>query len=351
MHCFDNNYVIPAGVSIYSMLQNANSDYQYELYVLHSDITSENIKKLTEIVRCFKNASIQFIDLQDKFGDLFENTIIKGHYTKEMFYKFLAPSIFPQLEKIIITDVDVVFLGDISIEFERFNVEDDYLLAAANGDIVGNFLDEFKKETYGKDFSEEEIKKLNYSAGYYIFNLNKMRGDNSYNKFINCAYKNAYRLKQPEQDVISLVCYPKIKTLPLNTVVCTYLWEFYKDEMSFENNLFYSGEEIKMAMKYPLQLHYAGSVKPWNNITSIKSEIWYEYLAKTIFWSEFSDKLVFEKKKYKYKIYIFKVIPVFLVEKIERNWYSVKLFGLFPLLKVKRKNIYLFNFLWVGKIK
>ena len=32
MHCFDNNYVIPAGVAFYSLLENANPNYFYKIY-------------------------------------------------------------------------------------------------------------------------------------------------------------------------------------------------------------------------------------------------------------------------------------------------------------------------------
>ena len=48
MHCFDNNYVIPAAVSFYSMLKYADPKYQYRLYVLHTDITTQNAAKCGE---------------------------------------------------------------------------------------------------------------------------------------------------------------------------------------------------------------------------------------------------------------------------------------------------------------
>ena len=46
MHSFDNNYVIPASVAFLSMLENADKNYFYKLYVLHSDITEKNQKEL-----------------------------------------------------------------------------------------------------------------------------------------------------------------------------------------------------------------------------------------------------------------------------------------------------------------
>lgn len=46
LHFFNNKYVIPAAVSFYSMLENADKNYNYILYVGHSDITKENQEKL-----------------------------------------------------------------------------------------------------------------------------------------------------------------------------------------------------------------------------------------------------------------------------------------------------------------
>ena len=46
MFCFDNNYVIQAAVSMHSMLKYANKQKIYILYVLHTDITTQNQNKL-----------------------------------------------------------------------------------------------------------------------------------------------------------------------------------------------------------------------------------------------------------------------------------------------------------------
>lgn len=46
LHFFNNKYVTPAAVSFYSMLENADKNQNYILYVGHSDITKENQEKL-----------------------------------------------------------------------------------------------------------------------------------------------------------------------------------------------------------------------------------------------------------------------------------------------------------------
>lgn len=291
MHCFDSNYVIPAGVAFYSMLANASRKYTYKLYVLHTDITDDDQARLHKTISCFDSASLEFINMGNKFEDLFRETASKGHYSKEMFYKFLAPSIFKQYEKVMIADVDVVYLGDISENFVAFDVRDDYYFAGAKGCVLKGSWVEQSIERYSEAFSGEEIAKLVTGAGYYIFNVSKMRSDRCEEKFIAHAAKNSHRLLQPEQDVINLICYPKIKILPVNTVVCSYVFDLYKSESDFNSDREYSAAEVGFAMNNPIQLHYAGGIKPWNNLSSTKSEVWFEYLARTPFLKEYLKRV------------------------------------------------------------
>ena len=288
MHCFNNNYVIPAAVSFFSMLENANKNFEYFLYVLHSDITDENQKKLTKLVSLFSNAKIEFINTSDKFQKLFNNTKTKEHYSKEMYYKFLAPDLFPQYDKIMITDVDVVFLGDISEIFNDFDEKDDKYL-------VGSFypMDYSFFERYTKNFTKDEIERVKAtSAGYWIFNLKNMRKDNMEEKFIEYAEKNAFRLIQPEQDTVNMLCYSKIKNLPKNAVVGNNFYNSHEImEMYCKNNLCTGIDEFRWILENPIQLHYVGGNKPWIKPDTEKSEVWFEYLAKTPFYIDYLNQL------------------------------------------------------------
>lgn len=250
MTTFDNNYSAPAAVCFYSLLKNSNKDYQYNLYVLNTDITEENKVKLRKTIANFPNAKLEFINMQGKFEDLFKNTKSKGHYTKEMYYKFLAPSIFPQYEKIIITDVDVVFMSDISQIYNDFSVEENlYLYGHRLPDRKDNWTEKFLEKTYEKEWTFEEYSKLNISAGFLVFNLKKMREDDLETKFVDFAMKNAYRIKQPEQDTINFICYPLIKYMPFRAVFCSYLYDVYKIAEDFSKSLVYSALEIKQTFE------------------------------------------------------------------------------------------------------
>lgn len=289
MFCFDNNYVIPAAVAFYSLLEHCNKDYYYKLYVLHTDISLENQEKLKENIKQFSSFSeLIFVNMENRFEDLWKTIETKGHFSKEVMYKVLVASIFPQYDKIIVSDVDVVFLNDISQSYFDLDISEDYYLAGVK--LIGKM--QWYMDRYLGTFTEEEVEKLSgFCGGYIVFNLKKLRQDNMEKKFIKCFETEGYRINQMEQDVLNLCCYPKTKRLPLKYVACSYMWDEYKTDKDINTDTVYSKEEIKDAMNNTVQLHYATSRKPWKNVDCTKSEIWFEYLMKTNFVEEYFEKL------------------------------------------------------------
>lgn len=305
MTCFNNNYVIPAGVCFYSLLKNANPLFDYKIYVLHSDISEENQKLLRQTIDEFKNGELIFKNMQNRCVDIFEQTKIKGFYSKEMFYKFLAPNLFVDYDKIIITDVDVCFVGDISKEFLEIDLTDSYIGAFKVPLLKGGLACEYLKH-YEKDFTKEEQEAIQYAGGYYIYNLKKMREDNLEAKFFSYIKKYSNKVIQPEQDTINITCYPHIKPLKANALVCAYFYDTYKTEDDFKNDLNYSEAELRFALENPIQLHYATHVKPWNVPSCTMSKVWYEYLIKTPFYNLQMSRLQKKEDNFLKKIFSLK---------------------------------------------
>lgn len=297
VHMFNNDYVVPAAVAFYSLLENANRNFYYKLYVVHSDITENNVIKLKTLVNKFSNAELEFINLENKFADLFSQTAVHAHFSKEIYYKYLVPDIFPQYDKAIVSDVDVLYQGDISIPFEFLQTDENYYIASCRGLNTTN--QKTYKERYDKYFSDEEIKNLRFLGGFYVQNLKKMRDNNIPNKLIEYTYTNSQRIRMPEQDVINLVCAGKIKELPINTLICAQNYEQYKAEEDYNKNEFYSAKEIKYALAHPIQLHFAGKNKPWKIFDSTKSELFFTYLAKTEFFKNVMNNIIKKPSYYK----------------------------------------------------
>lgn len=292
MHCFDNGYVIPAAASFDSMLRYANPAYDYKLYVLHTDITIQNQKKLLALVTQYPNASLEFIDMAHRFEDIWSTITIHGHLAKEVLYKLVATSIFPQYDKLIITDVDVVFLGDISPSYFVFDPSDDVYMAGVRHVAPRNtFLEDFYK-SYTQFFDENAVNELKICGGYLVMNLRKLREDQMEGVFLDYLRNNVQRLLQAEQDVLNF-CSPKekIRLLPLSYVLCSYSYDIFQTEEQFAADPHYTPQEIKDALIAPIQLHYATRNKPWINPKVTKAEVWFDALRKTDFYDDY-EKMI-----------------------------------------------------------
>ena len=296
---FDDNYAIPAGPAILSMLKNSSNKYKYELYVLHNNIRKDYQEKLQYIVSAFSNASITFISMNEKYKE-FANKI---KYPKELLYKFCIPSLFANYDKAIITDVDVIFLDDISKEFENFTTDEYFagvkqLQAPCHSPFSLNI--------------EDDLVHFICGAGYMIYNLAAMRKDDIERKCLNFFAEKSHYCKFPDQDVLSQVCYPKIKLLhPKNMVLSSY---YTRDDYVFEFVYTATKEEYEETKDNPIQLHYVdhlnASGKPWLNPLATKSDVWYYYLSQTPF---FFDHINKEKNGgYKKKKKLSKRIKAFL---------------------------------------
>ena len=282
---FDDNYAIPAGPAILSLLKNSSNKYQYELYVLHNNIREDYQKKLQHIVSSFSNASLTFMSMEERYKE-FANKI---KYPKELLYKFCIPSLFANYDKAIITDVDVIFLDDISKEFENFTT-DEYFAG------VKQF-----QESVHTPFSlniQDNLSHCICGAGYMIYNLKAMREDNIESKCLDFFVNNSQYLKLPDQEVLSQVCYPKIKLLhPKNMVLTPY---YTSNNYLFEFSYTATKKEYEETKENPVQLHYVdhlnSSGKPWINPLATKSDIWFYYLAQTSLYFDHMKKYIKKKK-------------------------------------------------------
>ncbi|WP_121294286.1 glycosyltransferase family 8 protein [Helicobacter pylori] len=158
---FDNNYCIPAGVSLFSMLANAKRERErvklfYKIHCLVEDLSAENIAKLEETIAPFSAfSSIEFLDISNeeleprhnyyKLDVLIASEIKKLYlklnafsqkrFSKMIMCRFFFASLFPQYEKIIMFDVDTLFVNDISESF-FIPLETHYFGAVREKDLI-----------------------------------------------------------------------------------------------------------------------------------------------------------------------------------------------------------------------
>ncbi|GAA8516613.1 glycosyltransferase family 8 protein [Helicobacter pylori] len=300
---FDNNYCIPAGVSLYSMLLNAKRERDgvklfYQIHCLVDSLSAENIEKLKRTIAPFSAFSgIEFCDISKNDAYPFTlvsqlflrlNPFAKKRFSKMILCRLLLASIFSQYEKIIMFDVDTLFVGDISESFfipmdgAYFGVtKEDFSLIGIHSanDLFLSRLNwsrgmGVKLNHKSLTFQEVEILYENpFNAGFMLVNLALWRECHLEEKLIDFFETRDEGLLLPEQDLFVLVCQGRILEMP-----CKY-------------NVHPRMVGTRMIPKKSdaCMLHFYADEKPWKHFRYPYSKEWHQVAFKTSF-----DSLVFE---------------------------------------------------------
>ena len=276
---FDRHYVVPAAVAFHSLLRHADPQYAYRLYVLHTDVPEADRHRLTRLVEQTGQGTLEFIDVAAFDTDAIRGQ--KGHFSKEIYYKLLAPDLFPQYDRILCSDVDVVFTDDIAPSY--FLHPDEFFYYAG----VGQVLESDRMAGYGNDFTPNELDILRkeIAAGYMMLNLKLMREYGIQHRLTQFYQTNYPRLRLPEQDCLILCCYPYVRQMPLRFVVADTYYRIPPEQADFcpySDVLPADRKECERlyadALAHPVQLHFVGADKPWNSLRVPCSATWWQAL-------------------------------------------------------------------------
>jgi lipopolysaccharide biosynthesis glycosyltransferase len=107
----DNSYTIYMAITILSILINAKSKTFYNFYLLvTSDFTKENMSKITILQNKFSNCTMTFINMKGAFSN---RKLGANRLTSPTYYKLYFSEIFPDIDKIIWFDDDIIVKIDL----------------------------------------------------------------------------------------------------------------------------------------------------------------------------------------------------------------------------------------------
>ncbi|MGL2825010.1 glycosyltransferase family 8 protein [Helicobacter pylori] len=265
------------------------------------DLSLENIAKLEETIAPFSAfSSIEFLDITDegleprhnyyKLDALIASEIKKLYlklnafsqkrFSKMIMCRFFFASLFPQYDKMIMFDVDTLFVNDISESF-FIPLETHYFGAVREKDLIAMNRNSAKdlyelRQMHAKsigvadafpDLKEAQILFDNYfNAGFLALNLKSWREENLQNQLIGFFLLKNEKLLFSDQDTLCFVCRGRILELPYS----------YNAHPSFlDTPSFPSIKEARM-------LHFWGD-KPWKLLSVIGAKKWHEVLIETPF--------------------------------------------------------------------
>jgi len=202
----DDNYIPYLDVAIASLIENASKAYAYRIIVLNTGLEKSNIELVKQNER--EGFSIDFVDISrdvEKIKSRFKNVY---HFSVVTYYRLFIASLFPQYEKIVYLDCDLVVLGDVS---ELYHTPlGDNILAAAPEQFVQNTA-EFRlyaERALGLPPSDY------VNAGVLVINLFAFRKEEIEKKFVRLITDYDFDLLDPDQAYLNYLCHEKITVLP-----------------------------------------------------------------------------------------------------------------------------------------
>ena len=296
---FDDNYVEPAAVAFYSLLNKAKEDVFYEMYVLSSHISSNKKQILYNVVSRFKNGTLKFIETNNFLDSSWENNTFSNKqggtvFTSDAIVRCFAAKFFPQYDKIIYSDVDVIFVDDIS-DLIEIQIEDKYIAGVKNAFMKYNSfeLSHLNQKHYNM------LKDSYFAGGIWVLNLDKIRNENLEEKMLTIIEDKTIVKRWNDQDIMNIACENKVAYIPLNYISYPYLADLLVKDNFISH---YTREELYDSIINPKIIHFAAN-KPWNSNPKYENLWWsifsYLELERT---GIFSDERNFVEKKYhKYK--------------------------------------------------
>lgn len=271
----DDKYAPCISVAIKSIIDNASNEYKYKIMVLHQNLDEENIKKISSLEN--DNFEIKFTHMKDgldSITDREENRLRCDYFTLTIYFRLFIPDMFPEYDKAIYIDSDIVVPGDIS---ELFNIElGDNLIGACNDKSVLDVpeLARYMEEAIG-------VSKYEYiNSGVLLMNLKEMRERKFCKKFLELLNTYHFDCIAPDQDYLNAMCNGKI----------LYLDERW-DAMPTEG---------KEQLSNPKLIHYNLFQKPWCYDNIQYEEYFWKYAKQTAFYDqiiEFKNNYSEEQKE------------------------------------------------------
>lgn len=234
----DDNYAPFLAVALNSAIKNSNPTRRYRAFVLHQGLSEKNTKKLKALER--DNFRITISPIERSFGAIEDregNRLRYDFFTLTIYFRLFIPTLFPEYDKGIYIDSDVVLLDDIAKLYDT-EIGDNLIGACQDMSIVDipPFVN-YTEEAVGVKFDEY------INSGVLLMNLKKLRDDGFEEHFLNLLSTYHFDSVAPDQDYLNAICNKRIHYLSPE-------WDF------MPNN-------EKPIMEHPALVHYNLFSKPW----------------------------------------------------------------------------------------
>ena len=260
---------MPAGVCLTSLLEYADKDTFYDIFVLHGPQCDFSRSRLNELPDRYGNCRLTFRKVEGEFVGGYE---IRG-IPETAYYRLISPALIPEYDKFLYSDVDVIFREDLG-KYYSIDIGDHYFGAVDTCSVLRPSYQKYLADEYGLDY-----RKGYYYSGNLIINARQLLKDGMLDVFRRLGKNNYF---QQDMSIINIACQGRI--LPLTPAYClsTPLYDLMVNRRA-EMEALYGADEIAHALGSGI-VHYNGA-KPWQGPCP-NADVWWAYYRKSIFFDE-----------------------------------------------------------------
>ena len=266
---FDEQMEMPAGVCMTSLLENADSDTFYDIFILHHSLSDFSNSILHAICQKYCNFRLTFRKVQHEFVGAYQ---VRG-ITEATYYRLIAPELIPEYDKFLYSDVDVIFREDLR-KYYAIDLKDYYFGAVDTCSILRPEEQKFIAKELEYDYRNGY-----YYAGNLVVNAKQLLSDGKLQEF-RALGKNNYN--QQDMMIMNLACKGKIMPLPPAYCLTTDIYSLIVNRRKDMEGLF-GKQEIEHALEFGI-VHYNG-VKPWDGLCP-NMDVWWYYYRKSVLYDE-----------------------------------------------------------------
>lgn len=271
----DKNYTEYLKVAILSAIDNKNPESIYNINILCIDLPNKKYEEFIELAKNIENVKIKTIPLKIETLKGIGEFETKNKVSRVDLFKFFIPDIFPELDKILYMDADILVLKDLTKLY--------------NTDISKHYIGAIKKYEYRIELFRTKNGTFNYgkyytyNCGILLYNLKKWRETNIKDKLIEAKNNDMIRELVTQKSFNDIIPLSNIKQIsPIYNAMGRMepkdfkAYKFRKIYRPYCNNMWTFNDFIKNVAV----VHYAGQKKPWYTTDLLFAEEWWKYAKK-----------------------------------------------------------------------
>ncbi len=197
----DDAYAPFLATALHSAIQNSGTDRRYRAIVLHQSLSEENRRRIASLAA--EHFSIEFFPILsglESITDKLSNRLRFDCFTLTIYFRLFIPAMFPQYDKGIYIDSDIVLLGDLAELFDT-DIGESFFGACSDLSVLDvEPLCEYMENVVG-------VRSTDYiNSGVLLMNLKKLREAEIEKHFLRLLNRYHFDSVAPDQDYLNALC-------------------------------------------------------------------------------------------------------------------------------------------------